>query len=157
MAMKPSRKPDAGGPELQERRRAIVAGEAAETAKFANEMLRWTLASLILVNGGALVALLNNEQTRAGLFARAGWFFVGGLFAALIAGFFFALYVSRFSGQLSDLVWRGEALEQEDIRQLTKKTSGKGARLGLGAFLLLVAAFACFVMGCLSVSAIPSQ
>lgn len=48
--------------------------------------LRWTLASLLAVHGGALVALMQAGVDRT-LIGHAGWYFIGGLGLTLVAGF----------------------------------------------------------------------
>lgn len=48
---------------------------------------KWLVASLLLVHGGALVAIVQNEEHSVTLMKAAGHWFVWGLVAALVTGF----------------------------------------------------------------------
>jgi hypothetical protein len=64
-----------------------VAGKAM-TLGYQLDLGKWMLASLLVVNGGALVAIANADDAAAKLFMAGGAWFVAGMVAALISGFF---------------------------------------------------------------------
>lgn len=64
-----------------------VAGKAM-TLGYQLDLGKWMLASLLVVNGGALVAIANADEVAGKLFEAGGAWFVAGMVAALISGFF---------------------------------------------------------------------
>jgi hypothetical protein len=64
-----------------------IAGKAM-TLGYQLDLGKWMLASLLVVNGGALVAIANADEMAAKLFQAGGQWFVAGMVAALVSGFF---------------------------------------------------------------------
>lgn len=64
---------------------------------------KWMLGSLLVVNGGALVAIANADEAAAKLFAAGGIWFVAGLIAALLSGLFAWLNASVAADVYDDI------------------------------------------------------
>ncbi|HLL30394.1 MAG TPA: hypothetical protein VK403_05300 [Allosphingosinicella sp.] len=142
---------------LEETRDSIIIEEAKEVRKSGHDLERWTVASLLLANGGAVVALLRSEYTQEALFTDAGWYFVGGFLAALLAGFFHSIYAESFATNLLEGVWSEDVQDRSDYRKFRETAAGNATGSALITLGLMIVAFVAFVLGCLAVSDAPTR
>jgi hypothetical protein len=142
---------------LEKTRESVLIEEAHESRRSSNDMARWTVASLLLANGGAVVALLGSEYTREALFANAGWFFLGGFLATLVAGFAHSLYAESYASALLESIWNREAADHPDYQKLCDGAANKAIGSALIWLGLMAVAFVAFVLGCVSVSNQPKR
>lgn len=70
-------------------------------------LYKWSIASLVLVNGGALVALLQNERLPLSIIDAGAPFFVAGIMLALFAGF-----LGAFAMLFLALLWKGIGMRE---------------------------------------------
>lgn len=145
---------DAGASEngLSEVRTEIVLEFAKEARKSGHDLARWTIASLLIANGGALIGLLRLEETRPTLFDGAGWAFVGGFLAALLGGFFNSLHAEQYATGMENQLWTGSAARESSYKVVTDKATKDSIGSGCTSFLLLLTAFSAFGAGCWMVS-----
>lgn len=143
--------------ELKALRNQLLFNSAAENSRLAGDLMRWTVGSLLVANGGAIVALLGSEYTREAFFESSGWFFAWGFLCAIVAGCTMALGLSHVAGKMADEIWSGRAQNAESASAALKELSDKHS-VGFGVgFLILFASFFLFLMGCLYVSDIPAD
>lgn len=62
--------------------------EQESAQSYGNELAKWMLATLTLINGGAILALLQAGQPGRLALQICGFYFVYGIIAAVICGFF---------------------------------------------------------------------
>ena len=137
---------------LEETRDSILIEEAKEARKSSADLSRWTVASLLLANGGAVVALLRSEYTREALFENAGLFFLGGFLAALVAGFAHAMYEDSYATNLLEGTWGGHAVDRSDYRKVREAAAEQATGSAVVTLGLMTVAFVAFVVGCFAVS-----
>ena len=142
--------------QLSQLRRELVISHARTSADLASSYLKWLCTSLLLVNGGALVALLSVPEIRPVLFSGAGWFFAGGMLLALLGGTASAAALSASSSYLLDRIWGGDALADESwfAMEMPRPTHRFVAGVCAG---LWAASLASFVFGCVQVAEIPAK
>lgn len=140
---------------LREKRNEIALEDAKTAREAANVLFRWTIGSLLLANGGALIALLGPESTRAMLFEGAGWLFVGGFLAALLSGLSNALFAEFFANAIHQELWSNKAAERDEYLEFRGVIRDRVKSAGSISFLLVFVAFIGFVGGCWLVSAAP--
>lgn len=64
--------------------------------KLQQEYGKWLLATLVLINAGAVVSVAGTDQNSSPLFVGTGLYFILGLFFALASGFFAWLNSCKF-------------------------------------------------------------
>ncbi|HEX8240133.1 MAG TPA: hypothetical protein VF574_10385 [Allosphingosinicella sp.] len=140
---------------IEDVRHDIVLELVKESRKAANELARWTIASLLLANGGAVVALLRSDPTRAVLFEGAGWAFIAGFVAALLAGLFNSFFAELYANALEDELWSGKAAAKSTVKEMREAATGHGLGVGAISFLLMLFALGAFVWGCWEIAEAP--
>lgn len=137
-------------PTIDDFRRSILKSDVESSGAATNELARWILASLLLMNGGAIVALLGNDTTKSGLIGSAGWFFISGLGCSLFGGFTFLFFYDSALTDTLDRLWSEEPLPAER-RSAVKATPFTRYSL-IAGLLLWILSFGMFVAGCVSAS-----
>jgi hypothetical protein len=114
---------------------------------------KWLLSSLLIVNGGAIVALLSNEKFGGRILAEAGLYYALGVILAFLAGGFSWVeseaYLGSLRSQLGIKLYVGENLPKKSwygrnygmIWGVGASSFGIGS-LGLFAYATITAAFA---------------
>lgn len=100
---------------LQEARQRVLIEIGLDQNRISGDLFRWTLASLLLVNGGAIVALLGVDGINVILFEEAGWFFAGGMLAALVGGFIWSFAFGHLANDYIKRACSGAMLTDKDI------------------------------------------
>lgn len=142
-------------PTIDSVRRQILLERSHRESAYSDDLLEWTITSLSLINGGALVALVGNDETRHLMLAGPGWLFGLGVMSSLLAGISVAVYYSSAAGHLLQRAWSGDELTEDRFMSVYM-----GARAWLSVLLTClfgIASFACFVLGCWEVSKAPWQ
>ena len=134
----------------EEARRQILLQRGLQEISFSIDFLKWAIASLQILNGGAIVAFIGNDQTRRLMFTGPGWCFAAGLLGSILTGVFIAKFYENTSSQLLHRLWRGGSLSQEPYGLIygSTKTLPSLALAGLFG----VASFVLFIVGCWIVS-----
>jgi hypothetical protein len=137
-------------PSLEQRRRQLVNDEISRSSDVAITMFRWFLSSLLILHGGALVALVGVDDLRPAFVKGPAWFFAGGLATALFAGFATARAYAHYVLSMADWLWAGKQLEAGSFSELSKAAVPR-KRLVVSR-LLMVASLILFVTGCFAVA-----
>src|SRR5687768_303472 len=106
---------------LDDKRRDIMKSESDLLRSSAHEMARWILGTLLLINGGAIVALIGNDTTRTGLLGIGGWLFLGGLACTLLGGTLFFYFTDTATSSIDDRLWSGAELDDNRLAMYDNK------------------------------------
>jgi hypothetical protein len=96
--------------EMNEAERAALSAAADRLDHIAShvlsavfDMAKWIMASLLALNGGALIAAAQVDERASHLIAETGGYFVAGCVAAIVAGFGSSIVWALLSGPLIEL------------------------------------------------------
>jgi hypothetical protein len=133
-----------GAVDIETIRREIILQHAMRETEFSNSLLKWSITSLQILNGGAIVVLVGDEQTRRIMLDGAGWLFAGGLLCAFLTGIFMSVFYNSSSGHLFEKVWKNDSLSDDSFLQLYLSANIRTSLVltflfGLGSFTLFVA------------------
>ena len=126
----------------------LVKEEIRRCSEASSALTRWFIASLLLLHGAALVALMSLNQNTAELMFRVGWSFAAGLLIALGAGFLTSMGYAFAASYLFHRLWSGEILIEESYGKLFVKGKSSAVTLGAWGHLLALTSLAFFVFGC---------
>lgn len=144
---------------VSDRMIAFVEHGYHETLTQTVQLYKWILASLITINGGAIVALSNvADRIPTAALGEAGGWFAAGCITAVLAGLAGALSANFTSGPMMEslLFWVDASAtgkfdadkNESNARKLTKRgwvTTGTAVAIGL-------ASLACFGLGAQNVA-----
>jgi hypothetical protein len=147
-----ARRPVAAAEIEKVRRQSLLAGAQA-VGRDSSELLRWTLGSLLVVNGGAIVALLGAEDLRTEAFKEAVFWFAGGMLAALIGGLGLTVAHGLRSADRLLRAWDPTPLVETDLTNL-KTARATHWWTGVSLFLWFTS-LALFGVGCISTAFVP--
>ena len=151
MAQDPSHPDD----DLIQRRRELIVADINRSFEVSSALFRWMIASTLLLNGGALVALLGVEDLRTSLARGVGWLFAGGIVSALMAGLGTAHTFAGAGVALIERLWADDEMGQSTYEGFYKRSKAVSAMIVLGPLFLCVS-IGCFVQGCVEVAKIAS-
>jgi hypothetical protein len=136
-------------------KRQSLIDRAIALSNFSGDTFRWTLGALLVVNGGAVLAVLNSDDLRGAAFNDAGIPFGIGLLLAVLAGSCWSFALGGVADQLLKRAWDPASLQAPDA--LEPKQSRSMMWLTATAFTAFVGSLAAFVMGCETMIFVPDQ
>lgn len=139
--------------ELEKVRRQSLFDGAQAANDLSGELLKWTLGSLLVVNGGAIVALLGAAELRAEAFKLAAFLFGGGLLTALLGGLSWTMALALYSADGLRRGWDPAPLVMDDLTNL--KTDKATKQWLIGAVVFWLASLSLFAAGCITSAFIP--
>jgi outer membrane murein-binding lipoprotein Lpp len=141
--------------DLDRLRRENIFAAAQEAHVRSSEFLKWTIASLLVVNGGALVALIGSQELRTVAFSEAVYYFAGGMLSVLVSAVLWAFSTSSQAMAGLRRAWDPRPLEESELSDigLDRPTM----KLGLASFSAMALSFVLFVFGCISTSFVPER
>lgn len=142
--------------EIERLRRQGLFEGAQALASASLDLIRWTLASLLVVNGGAIVALIGSEELLTDAFDEWSiYFFTGGMIAAVFGGMCCSFALSFYSADGFKRAWDPTPLEMDDFTNLkTDKNTRKWMLATVGSWILSLLLFG---LGCISTAFIPEK
>ena len=112
-------------------------------------LVKWSLASLLLINGGALIALINLEERGAYLLKASGLYFIAGLQLAIWSGVMIGVFIMQMINLERVMTGRSSDVRKPSLLAITA--------LYLAVFTLVGSIFA-FTVGAFKVGdALESQ
>lgn len=143
-----------GDSELDRMKRTALIEFGMDANRTSVDVFKWTLGSLLVVNGGALVALLGSDLRKAA-FDEAALFFGGGLLLAILGGIFWMAAFTLVGNDHLRRAWDAAEILPDDFEQpkFTKAT----VRWVIAASVSWAACFTLFVMGCISIAYVPER
>jgi hypothetical protein len=148
MAQRPISKAD-----LEKLRRQSLFEGAQAASNLSGELLKWTLGSLLLANGGAVVALLGADDLRTEAFKLAAFLFAGGMLGALVGGLSWTIAIALQSADALRRAWDSAPLVMDDLTDLKVEKVTK--QWMIGAIFSWLISFGLFAAGCASTAFIP--
>lgn len=136
-------------------RRRMLLEEAHNASRIFGDVLKWTLASLLLVNGAAVVALLNAQGLRVMMLDDAGWMFATGMTLALLGGGFWAKLYNDTSWRLLKAAWQDQDSSTPSLEEICRRPVAWKYQAGFASFLWLGSLF-CFMLGSATVAGMAS-
>lgn len=134
-------------------KRQSMIDTAHEVSGIAGDLFKWTLGSLLVVNGGAIVALLGSSDLRQTAFNEAGLLFGGGLLLALLGGILCTMAYSLFAGDQMRRAWDPTPVTFADFENL--KTKPATVRWLVAGLLTWIGSFVLFAFACASMVIVP--
>lgn len=129
-----------------------LAGKAA-TLGYQLDLGKWMLASLLVVNGGALVAIANADEVAARLFAAGGSWFVGGMVAALTSGFFAWANAAVAADVYDDISNPWALVSRSNWPAVSQKASHAITATTIISVVAGIVSVACFAIGAMAAGA----
>jgi hypothetical protein len=155
--MAPRRTPQTGNDMDAVRRQSMIDTGNAMNGSSA-DIFKWLLGSLLVVNGGAVIALLGSEDLRTAAFGglnSPGILFGAGLLCAVLTGFFWTIAFALASAEYLRRAWDETPLAATEFESLRPKSSTIN---WFGAALVCVAvSFLFFALGSISMVYMPEE
>ena len=139
--------------ELDKQRREALQGLALSHLQSADNQFKWIVGTLVVLNGGALLALINIQRFQPEVFGSTGWAFMASIVLALVSGVLYADSRSHSAQRCFTEAWSAEPLA-DDINAVMG--DARVNRYYMGSSMLLVLAFAAFIVGVVMASLLPS-
>ena len=132
----------------------IILEQAGRATLSAVEFRKWVLASLVLANSGAMIALFKADNS-VGTELQSGLsFFAAGLMLAIGAGLFAFNYLDSKAKRLIDAAWNAIPTDDAERNRLLEEAHsfehGIKSFDGWGFTLFLFASAFTFIAGCLA-------
>jgi hypothetical protein len=150
-----ARQPPRPETEIEKVRRESLITDGHAGLSLAGDLLKWTLGSLLVVNGGALVALIGADDLRKDAFNEAALLFGGGMIAALLGGLCMAFTVMLTSTGELRRAWDSKPIAATALAR--QKLEPAVRNWGIGAIVLWLLSFTLFAFGCISTANLPQQ
>jgi hypothetical protein len=147
--------PPIAAAEIEQVRRTSLLAEAQATSGISGDILKWTLTSLLVVNGGALVALIGANDLRAEAFQAAAFYFGGGMLSALVGGVCWAAALGFFAADALRRAWDPTPITASELGGL--KTQKVTERWGVAALITWLVSFGLFAAGCIETAFVPQS
>ena len=129
-------------------KKVIEDSEATSAALF-----KWIIASLLVVDSGALFALTKVQLIQAGLSVGELWPFAASMVLAIFSGFFISLGYSATANELVEIVWSDSVSDFATYQELFGSLKKHNWPFAIG-FLSLLASTGLFIYGFYSISSI---